>query len=234
LLPLVGLDEVSSRWNSPAQVLRLLDSRGVALPDTRDGTLQEQRDDDPLIPLMLEHREAAKQCGAFGRDFLRFVHPVTGRVHADYFQAGTAAGRMSCRNPNLQQMPRDPAYRACVRASEGRVLVKVDLSQIELRIAAEIANDQRLLEAYQQGIDVHTLTARQVLGRMQVTKADRQASKAINFGIAYGMGASRLRSHALIAYGVAMSEEEAAAYRERFFDWSERIPIAWWSGAWMA
>ncbi len=75
-----------------------------------------------------------------------------------------------------------------------------------------------LLDAYQQGIDVHTLTARQVLGRSTVTKADRQAAKSLNFGLAYGMGAARLRIHALTAYGVEMTDEEAVAYRERFFE----------------
>jgi DNA polymerase I len=220
MLPLAGLDEISTRWSSPAQVLRLLEGRGAVLPDTRDGTLQEHRDDDPLIPLLLKHREAAKQCGAFGRDFLRFVHPVTGRIHADYFQAGTAAGRMACRNPNVQQMPRDPAYRACVRAPEGRVLVKCDYAAIEMRIAAEVAGDARLIAAFDSGADVHRLTAAAIKGLPEtaITKADRQAGKAAGFGMLYGMGAPRLRSYAKFAYGVEMSEEEGVAYRERFFE----------------
>jgi len=192
----------------------------VVLPNTRVGALLEHRDDDPLIPLLLEHREAAKQCGAFGRDFLRFVHPVTGRVHADYFQAGTAAGRMSCRNPNLQQMPRDPAYRACVRAPEGRVLVKCDYAAIEMRIAAEVAGDVRLVEAFDKGADVHRLTAAMLADKPEesVTKGERQLAKACNFGLLYGMGAPRLRGYAKFAYGVEMSDDEAAAYRDRFFD----------------
>ncbi|HXM54687.1 MAG TPA: bifunctional 3'-5' exonuclease/DNA polymerase [Candidatus Dormibacteraeota bacterium] len=219
-LPLDGLDEVSARWSSPAQVLKVLEGRGVTLPNTRDETLREHHDDDPLIPVLLEHRDAAKRCGAFGREFLRHVHPVTGRVHVDYFQAGTAAGRMSARNPNLQQMPRDPAYRACVRAPEGRVLVKADYAAIEMRVAAEIANDQRLIEAFDSGADVHRLTAASIMGRPQseITKADRQAGKAAGFGLLFGMGAPRLRSYAKFAYGVEMTDEEAVAYRERFFE----------------
>jgi DNA polymerase I-like protein with 3'-5' exonuclease and polymerase domains len=180
LLPLAGLEAVSSRWSSPAQVLRLLESRGVVLPDTRDGTLQEHRDDDPLIPLLLEHRDAAKRSASFGREFLRFVHPVTGRVHADYFQSGTAAGRMAARQPNVQQLPRDPAYRTCVRAPEGRVLVKCDYAAIEMRLAAEVAGDARLIEAFDSGADVHRLTAAMLAGKPQdaVTKGERQLAKA--------------------------------------------------------
>jgi DNA polymerase-1 len=220
LLPLAGLDDVSSRWGSPAQVLKLLEGRGVVLPNTRDETLREHHDDDPLIPLLLEHRDAAKRCGAFGRDFLRFLHPVTGRVHADYFQAGTAAGRMSCRNPNLQQMPRDPAYRACVRAPEGRVLVKADYAAIEMRIAAEVAGDPRLIEAFDRGADVHRLTAASLMGLPEhaITKSHRQLAKSCNFGLLYGMGAPRLRGYAKFAYGVEMNGDEAIAYRERFFE----------------
>ena len=107
-LPLAGLADGSSRWNSPAQVRRLLADRGVMLPDTRDETLHEHHDDDPLIPVLLQHREAAKLCGTYGREFLRFVHPVTGRIHADFFQLGSEAGRMSCvSSDTLVEMPRD-------------------------------------------------------------------------------------------------------------------------------
>jgi DNA polymerase-1 len=220
MLPLEGLDEVSTRWSSPKQVLKLLEGRGVVLPDTRDGTLQEHREADPLIPLLLEHRDAAKRSGAFGRDFLRFVHPVTGRIHADYFQLGSAAGRASCRNPNLQQMPRDPAYRACVRAADGRVLVKCDYAAIEMRLAAEVAGDARLIEAFDSGADVHRLTAASITGRpvSAITKAERQAGKLCGFGLLYGMGSAGLRRYAKAVYGVEMSDDEATAYRERFFE----------------
>ena len=104
---------------------------------------------------MLDYREAAKKVGTYGLDFLKHVHPTTGRVHADWHQLGSRAGRMSCSKPNLQQVPRDRAYRACFRPADGRALVKADFSQIELRIAAEIANDERLIAAYAAGEDVH-------------------------------------------------------------------------------
>jgi DNA polymerase-1 len=124
---------------------------------------------------------------------------------------------MACTNPNLQQVPRDPAYRACFRPRPGRVLVKADYAQIELRIAAEIAGDKRMLDAFSRGEDLHALTARLVLGKQDVSKADRQAAKALNFGLLYGMGAATFRQHAASGYGVHLTEEETQRFREAFF-----------------
>ena len=138
--------------------------------------------------LLREYRAAAKRSGTYGREWLRHVSPDV-RVYATWKQIGAgASGRMSCKGPNLQQLPRDPRYRRCFIAPPGRVLVKADYSQIELRIAAKITGDTRMLAAYQKGEDLHTLTARALLGKTDVTKADRQLAKAVNFGLLYGQG----------------------------------------------
>jgi len=209
----------SLKWGSPAQVAGLLRSRGHAVENTDETTLQGLVDREPLAGLLLKYRDANKRASTYGIDFLKHVHRTTGRIHADYLQLGSAAGRMSCQRPNLQQIPRDRAYRACVRPPDGRVLVKVDYSQIELRIAAEVSGDRRLLEAYAQGEDVHRLTAAAVLGRdpSALTRDDRQAAKALNFGLIYGMGPATLRTHAAGEYGVAMTDAEAQAFHGRFF-----------------
>jgi DNA polymerase I len=210
LLPLAGLEEASTRWSSPKQVLRLLESRGVALPDTRDETLHEHRDDDPLIPLLLEHRDAAKRSGAFGREFLCFVQPVTGRIHADYFQLGSEAGRASCRRPNLQQIPHAAEYRACFRAPEGRVLVGADYGQIEPRCAAEISGEERLLAAYRDRRDVY----REVASGLGV---ERSVAKTIVLGALYGLGAQGLVRRLKADAGIAMAEDQARSYLDAFF-----------------
>src|SRR4030095_13792784 len=120
-----------------------------------------------------------------------------GRLYAAWKQIGAgASGRMSCKQPNLQQLPRDPRYRKCFVAPPGRVLVKADYSQIELKIAARITADARMLDAYHNSEDLHTTTARAVLGKQEVTKADRQLSKSLNFGLLYGMGAKSLDASA--------------------------------------
>ncbi len=203
-------------WSSPEQVVAVLRQRGHAVERTDEATLLALADRDPIARLLLEYREATKRAGTYGIAWLRHVR-TDGRIHPDYVQIGAATGRMACHRPNLQQIPRDPAYRACFRAPEGRVLVKADYAQIELRIAAEIAGDRAMIAAFQRGEDLHALTARSTLGKSEVTKADRQAAKALNFGLIYGMGAARFCEHAAREYGVQFSVEEAEALRDRFF-----------------
>jgi DNA polymerase-1 len=210
LLPLAGLEEVSTRWSSPKQVMQLLESRGVVLTDTRDETLHEHHGDDPLIPLLLDHRDAAKRSGAFGREFLRFVHPATGRIHADFFQLGSASGRVSCRRPNLQQIPHAAEYRACFRASVGRALVGADFSSIEPRIAAEISGEEQLISAFRERRDVY----RQVASELGVA---RSVSKTIVLGALYGLGARGLVRRLNADAGVDMTEEQAHSYLDAFF-----------------
>jgi DNA polymerase I len=134
-------------------------------------------------------------------------------------QLGAESGRMSCSNPNLQQVPRGSDYRRCFVAGPGNVLVKADYSQVELRIAAKVANEQVMIEAYRAGGDLHRLTAARVLGKpeKEVTKDDRQIAKSLNFGLLYGMGWRGLRGYALANYDVALSDQEARNYRDSFF-----------------
>jgi DNA polymerase-1 len=124
---------------------------------------------------------------------------------------------MACSKPNLQNLPRDARYRRCFAAPPGRVLVKADYSQIELRIAAKVAGEGRMIEAYRRGEDLHALTARQILGKQDVTGADRQLAKAVNFGLLYGMGARGFRVYARSHYGVELTERQAQEYRGAFF-----------------
>jgi DNA polymerase-1 len=211
--------DATINWSSPAQVRELLKARGHQVASTDEATLTALADRDPLVPLLLEHREATRKASVYGVEFLQFVNTATGRIHPDYLQLGAVSGRMSCAKPNLQQVPRDPPYRACFRPGPGRVLVKADYSQIELRIAAVIAQETRMLHAYQQGEDLHVVTAASVLGRANgaVSSEDRQAAKALNFGLIYGMGADTLREHAASGYGVHLTPQQAVQFRERFF-----------------
>jgi DNA polymerase-1 len=126
---------------------------------------------------------------------------------------------MACSDPALQQIPGGGEYRRCFVARPGHVLVKADYSQIELRIAATIAGDAGMIAAYRSNADLHTRTAAAVLGKPEadVSRADRQLAKAINFGLLYGMGASGLVRYARANYGVALTPAEAAAYKDKFF-----------------
>ena len=106
--------------------------------------------------------------------------------------------------------------RECIVASEGHRLIKADYSQVELRIVAKIAGEEKMLEAYRNGEDLHHATARSIAGREEVTQEDRQLAKAVNFGLLYGQGATGLLTYARDKYGVEMEIEQAAEYRERW------------------
>jgi DNA polymerase-1 len=209
----------SVNWDSTDQVAKLLRRRGHQVTSTNEHVLQRLVADEPIAVLLLQYREASRKTSAYGADFLRHVHPATGRIHAGYQQIGASSGRMACGNPNLQNIPRDAAYRACFRPGQGRCLVKADYSQIELRIVAQVSSDAALLGAYREDADVHARTAAALMSvpEAQVTKAQRQLAKACDFGLLYGMGAPRLREYAASAYGVTLTEEEAQTFRERFF-----------------
>ena len=213
-----GLLQGAVNWDSPQQALKALKALGLALPDTREDTLA-QHGEHPAVKALLEYRAWAKRVSTYGRDWEKYLDPKTGRIHPSWHQIGAETGRMACSKPNLQQVPREPALRRAFRAPEGRVLVKADYSQIELRLAAVIAQEGAMLKAFREGQDLHALTASLVLGKPleAMSKEDRQLAKALNFGLLYGLGAEGLRRYALAGYGVRLSPEEAQALREAFF-----------------
>jgi DNA polymerase-1 len=208
------LVEGAVNWSSPQQVVRVFERLGIALANCDDDALATV--DHPLAALLRDHRSATKLATTYGKAWAKGAYH-DGRLYPAWKRIGADSGRMACSAPNLQNLPRDPRYRACFRAPEGRVLVKADYSQIELRIAARISGDAAMAAAYRRGEDLHARTARSVLGIAEVTKEHRQLAKALNFGLLYGMGAARFRDHARNNYGVDLSLEQAKAYRAAFF-----------------
>jgi DNA polymerase-1 len=202
------------KWDSPADVAAALTAVGCSVPDTHDSTLATL--DHALAALLREYRAAKKLSTTYGPSWLKDSYSA-GRVFAHWWQLGAGSGRMACSSPNLQNLPRSPPYRWCFTAPPGRVLVKADYSQIELRIAAKVAGEANMIEAYRRGDDLHILTARQILSKAEVTKADRQLAKAVNFGLLYGMGARGFRMYARSKYGVELTEAQAQQYRSAFF-----------------
>jgi DNA polymerase-1 len=200
-------------WNSHVQVKTAFAGLGVELADTQDGTLA--RVDHPAATLLRTYRSAKKLVSTYGLDFLNYVQ--NGRAYCSWHQCGARTGRMSSSKPNLQNLPRNSAYRHCFIAPPGRVLVKADYSQIELRIAAKISGDRAMLQAYRDGLDLHTLTAQRLLNKSTVSKQDRQLAKSANFGLLYGQGAPGYQRYARSSYGVELTKEQAAKLRDGFF-----------------
>ena len=214
--------EISKPLNldSPVQVVRALNSLGVELDSTREEALQEVRDQHPVVGQILAYRAASKRANTYGIEFIsKYLHLVTGRLHPSYYQIGTVTGRMSCSSPNLQNIPRDPRYRACFRPAEERVLVKADLGQVEICVAAELSEDRAMLAALEAGEDLHTLSAAALFDKPpeEVTSDERKFGKGVNFGTMYGQGRRGLMDKAR-SIGLDLTEEEAVEYQERFAD----------------
>lgn len=176
----------------------------------------------PIVEPFSEFQKKKVLCSTFGQQLINEMNPVTGRLHAGYKLCGARTGRLACSKPNLQNLPRspdkskypnEPDVRESFRAGEGCTFVCADYSQIELRVAAELSQDRAMLEAYQSGIDLHTLTASKIMhkGLGDVTKADRQLAKAFNFGLLFGLGAKKFSHYAKKSYGQEVSQEEASA-----------------------
>ena len=195
----------------------------AAWPRTPTGKLKTDEDafdkiSLPALATLTQYKRLAKKISVYGTGYLGYIHPVTGRIHPEFLIAGTRGGRFSCREPNLQQAPAGE-FRRLFQAPPGYQLVAADYSQVELRIAAILAGDHAMLEAYKTGADLHRRTAAAVAGiaEGEVTKAQRQLAKACNFGLIYGMGGKTLAAYAAGSYGVAMSLAEADAAKAAFF-----------------
>jgi DNA polymerase I-like protein with 3'-5' exonuclease and polymerase domains len=215
----------TTNWGAPAQVLKLLQERGLhpvdvnGKPSTDADALAVLAEDDPLIDVLLRYRDASTRVDRYGVAWIRDWLRSDGRVHPDYHQLGTTVGRMSVSKPMIQGVPRTSKYRSAIRPTDGHVWIKGDYSQIDLRVIAEYAPDATLIHAYKSGDDVHRLTAGRVRGvdPSGVSAEDRQAAKAANFGLSYGMGRARFIAQARAEYGVTFTRAQAQELRNGFF-----------------
>jgi len=190
-------------------------------PSTKEEVLQELALDYPLPKVLLEHRGLAKLKSTYTDKLPTMINPVSKRIHTSYHQAGTATGRLSSSDPNLQNIPvRTPEGRRVRQAfipATGCKMVAADYSQIELRIMAHLSEDPSLLKAFAEGQDIHRATAAEVfaVATEEVTADMRRSAKAINFGLIYGMSAFGL------ARQLNIGRKQAAEYIELYF---ERYP----------
>jgi DNA polymerase I len=190
-------------------------------PSTAESVLQELAHDYPLPRLILDHRSVSKLKSTYTDALPGCVDLTTGRVHTSYRQAVAATGRLSSSDPNLQNIPvrtyEGRRIRQAFVAPDGYQLLAADYSQIELRIMAHLSSDAGLLQAFEQGADIHSSTAAEVFGIPldQVGSDERRRAKAINFGLIYGMSAFGLGRQLGIDRG------EAQGYVDLYF---ERYP----------
>jgi DNA polymerase-1 len=167
---------------------------------------------------VLEYRQLSKLKSTYVDALPALLSPATGRLHTTFGQTGTATGRLSSANPNLQNIPirteLGREIRAAFTAEPGHVLLAADYSQIELRLLAHFSKDPLLVEAYRRGDDVHTLTASQVFGvlPLMVTPDHRRQAKVVNFGIVYGLSAFGLSQN------LGIEPSEAKQFINAYFE----------------
>jgi len=185
---------------------------------TRESELEKLRDSHAIVPLIFEYRELSKLLSTY----IDPIPPQTDanhRLHTHFVQSGAATGRMASQNPNLQNIPikteLGKAIRKAFIAEEGFMLVALDYSQVELRIAAFMSGDEKLIEIFRRGIDVHTAVASEVfeVPLDQVDREMRRKAKVINFGILYGMGVNALKQN----LGPGTERAEAQEFYNNYF-----------------
>jgi DNA polymerase-1 len=213
--------------NSPTQLAEILFDKLNLQPNARRGkakarstaadVLEELAAQHPLPAKIIEYREVAKLKSTYVDALPKLIHPETGRLHTSFSQTGTATGRLSSSDPNLQNIPirteLGREIRAAFVAEKGKILLSADYSQIELRIMAHFSKDPVLVEAFRGGEDIHARTAQEVfgVGPMAQTAEHRRAAKAINFGIIYGLSPFGL------AQQLGIEQKEAAKFINAYF-----------------
>jgi DNA polymerase-1 len=186
---------------------------------TAEDVLQKHEKDHPIIPKILEYRQLRKLKSTYVDPLPMLCDPVDGRIHTNFMQTVTATGRLSSNNPNLQNIPVRSAKgreirRAFVARNPEFKLMAVDYSQIELRIIAALSEDETMISAFKAGLDIHTATAANVFKTplAEVSREQRSAAKAVNFGIIYGQSAFGLSQN------LSISRTEAKTIIDSYFE----------------
>jgi DNA polymerase-1 len=184
---------------------------------TDQGVLEELAQTYELPRLILEYRQVAKLKSTYVDALPALIRPETGRVHASFNQAGTATGRLSSSDPNLQNIPIRSETGRLIRAAfvpeKGNLLISADYSQVELRVLAHLSGDEVLVDAFRAGEDIHDRTAREVFSEEELKNRSecRRRAKAINFGIVYGQSAFGL------AQSLGIARDAAQAFIDAYF-----------------
>lgn len=183
---------------------------------TDEKVLRELLGEHPLIEIILKYREYYKLQSTYIKPLLQYAKSdINSRIYTSFMQTGTATGRLSSQNPNLQNIPTRSELGKEIRkgfiAKEGYKLVSIDYSQIELRLLAHFSNDEALRNAFLNDKDIHFETSMMIFGK-EKAKEKRHIAKAVNFGLLYGMGYRKL------AQTVSVSSKDAKEYIKRYFD----------------
>jgi len=215
--------------NSPKQVLAYFKEKGAKITSTGAEKLEKIKDQYPVVEKLLAYRELFKLKTTYTDAFEKLLTKDK-KIHPTFLQLGAATGRLSCQNPNLQNIPQESEWSGRIRnvfvPQKDFVFVSFDYSQIELRVLASLSKDPNMMSAFENGEDIHRLTASRVFGvaTKDVTSQQRRIAKTLNFGIIYGMGVRAFAQQS------GLSQQEAKGFIEKYFaqfssvkGWQEKI-----------
>lgn len=201
-------------FGSHVQAKYVLNKLGVPVETTNAKEMIAYKDSHEVIGYLLDYREYTKKITSFGEEFLKHINPSTGAVHTTFNQLGTATGRFSSEDPNLQNIVADEAYRSPFVARPGYLLADCDYSNIELRIIGDASREPKFIDAFKNNRDLHKVTASIIfqVPYDTVTKDQRAIGKHLNFAVLYGTSAQGM------VYNFRMPLDEARTYLKRYFD----------------
>lgn len=213
---LLGSGVFDINLGSPDQLLKALQNIGVDIHSTADEVLSDIN--HPIGQLIKDYRAEDKLLSGFINKLPSHINPLTRRIHSSFNQFGAHSGRFTSSRPNMQQQPHSPEWRALFKAEQGYQIITADYSQIELRILAEASKDKAFIQAFNDGTDLHALTASKVFNIPieSVTKDQRSTAKTVNFGIAYGMWTNGLVKR-MRSSGIELSLEDAKNIIDGFY-----------------
>lgn len=200
--------------NSPPQLLKSLQNLGVPIDNVEEKTLKKQSGMFPIVKELVQYKKLTKVLTTYGEKLLSLIE-TDNRVRGNWNLIGTATSRMTCKGPNFQGIPKE--IKGFFHANPGHVFVIVDYSTVELRILAEISGCKKLIDAFNQGLDLHYETAKTVLGKEDISDDERQIGKVINFGLIYGLTAYGLMNEINQIPGFNINKEEAQNFIDMYF-----------------
>ncbi len=229
LIKLTGLDRITAHSISdflksklPNELLQIWPRTDTGKLKTDANTLNDFAGTSSIVEPFSEFQKKTKLATSFGMSLIHQINPATGRIHAGYRICGTRTGRLSCSNPNLQQAPHDEAFRKNFIPAPGYSFVLADYSSVEVRIAAEVSQDSRMLQVFSEGTDIYKYTAAALNGRAidSITKDERTGSKALVLGLQFGLSHKKFGQYARKNYGIEIDDDEAGervkAYRKLY------------------
>lgn len=201
--------------NSPKQLLEFFQKRGHKIKSTGAEKLDKIKESEPIIEKILKYRELFKLKTTY-LDGMEKLIEKDGKIHPNFLQLGAATGRMSCQNPNLQNIPQESEWSKQIRNAfvpkTGSLLVSFDYSQIELRVLAFLSQDKNMVKAFKDGFDIHTITAQKIFNKKEIDKNERRLAKTLNFGMIYGMG------YRAFSQQSGLEPEKAKEFIKKYFE----------------